>query len=56
MAKLGRESVCAFVKGEIEMPNDKSGLVYVGFDVQGSWKTEVADELKAFGDDIKSWF
>ena len=56
MAKLGRENVCALVKGEIERPNDISGVVYVGFDVQGSWKTEVAKELRACGYDIKSWF
>jgi len=55
MAKLGRENVCALVKGEIETPNDISGVVYVGFDVQGSWKTEVAKELKACGYEIKSW-
>lgn len=55
MAKLGRGNVCALVKGEIETPNDISGVVYVGFDVQGSWKTEVAKELKACGYEIKSW-
>lgn len=56
MAKLGRKNVCALVKGEIETPNDISGVVYVGFDVQGSWKTEVAKELRACGYEIKSWF
>lgn len=56
MAKLGRENVCALVKGEIETPNDISGVVYVGFDAQGGWKTEVAKELIACGYDIKSWF
>ena len=29
MTKLGRENVCALVKGEIETPNDISGVVYV---------------------------
>jgi predicted nucleotide-binding protein len=56
MAKLGRENVCALVKGEIETPNDISGVVYVGFDVQGAWKSEVAKELKACGYELKSWF
>lgn len=56
MAKLGRENVCALVKGEIETPNDISGVVYVGFDANGSWKAEVAKELKACGYEIKSWF
>jgi predicted nucleotide-binding protein len=56
MAKLGRENVCALVKGDIETPNDISGVVYVGFDTQGAWKLEVAKELKACGYAIKNWF
>lgn len=56
MAKLGRENVCALVKGEIETPNDISGVVYVGFDAQGAWKSEVAKELTACGYEIQSWF
>ncbi|WP_188707885.1 TIR domain-containing protein [Polaromonas eurypsychrophila] len=56
MAKLGRENVSALVKGEIETPNDIGGVVYVGFDAQGAWKTEIAKELTACGYDIKSWF
>jgi predicted nucleotide-binding protein len=49
MAKLGRENVCALVKGEIETPNDISGVVYVGLDVAGAWKLEINKELKACG-------
>jgi predicted nucleotide-binding protein len=49
MAKLGRENVCALVKGEIETPNDISGVVYVGLDNPGAWKLEVNKELKACG-------
>lgn len=56
MAKLGRKNVSALLKGEIETPNDISGVVYVGFDSQGAWKAEVAKELTACGYDIKSWF
>lgn len=56
MAKLGRENVCALVKGDIETPNDISGVVYVAFDVQGAWKAEVAKELKACGYGVGSWF
>ena len=29
MATLGRENVCALVQGDIETPNDISGVVYV---------------------------
>ena len=56
MAKLGRENVCALVKGEIETPNDISGVVYVDLDIHGAWKTEVAKELKACGYEIKDWY
>ena len=49
MAKLGRKNVCALVKGEIETPNDISGVVYVGLDEAGAWKIEVTKELKACG-------
>ena len=56
MAKLGRENVCALVKGDIETPNDISGVVYVGFDSQGAWKIEVSKELTACGYSLKSWF
>lgn len=53
MAKLGRENVCALVKGEIETPNDLSGVVYVGLDGFGGWKHDVRKELKACGYVIK---
>lgn len=56
MAKLGRENVCALVKGEIETPNDISGVVYVALDPSGAWKVEVAKELKVSGYTIKKFF
>lgn len=56
MAKLGRENVCALVKGVIETPNDISGVVYVDFDAHGSWKAAVVKELKACGYDVQDWF
>ena len=49
MAKLGRENVCPLVKGNIETPNDISGVVYVDLDPSGAWKNSVAKELKACG-------
>ncbi|WP_110634143.1 TIR domain-containing protein [Salinicola salarius] len=56
MAKLGRENVCSLVKGDIETPNDISGVVYVPLDQPGAWKTEVARELRACGYAINSFF
>lgn len=55
MAKLGRKNVCALVKGEIETPNDISGVVYVPLDNNG-WKIDVAKELKSCGYEIKEIF
>lgn len=49
MAKFGRENVCALVKGDIEIPNDTSGVVYVDLDARGAWRIEVTKELKAAG-------
>lgn len=56
MAKLGRENVCSLVKGDIETPNDISGVVYVNLDPSGAWKAEVSKELKACGYAITSFF
>ncbi|VVN79834.1 TIR domain-containing protein [Pseudomonas fluorescens] len=55
MAKLGRENVCALVKGDIETPNDISGVVYVNLDSAGAWKIEVSKELRVCGYDIANW-
>lgn len=55
MAKLGRENVCALVKGTIETPNDINGVVYVSLDDFGGWKNSVATELRACGYHINSF-
>jgi predicted nucleotide-binding protein len=49
MAKLSRENVCALVQGEIETPNDISGVAYVSLDQHGGWKIELLRELRACG-------
>tara|TARA_R110000772_G_scaffold118076_2_gene223692 strand:+ start:945 stop:1859 length:915 start_codon:yes stop_codon:yes gene_type:complete len=49
IGKLGRPRVAAVVKGQIETPNDISGVVYVQLDDQGSWKEELKKEMKAVG-------
>lgn len=54
MAKFGRENVCALVKGEIEIPNDTSGVVFVSLDIGGAWKLEITKELKAAGYSIRT--
>lgn len=49
IGKLGRPRVAAVVKGQIETPNDISGVVYVQLDDQGLWKEELKNEMKAVG-------
>ena len=52
IAKLGRSNVVALHKGEdLELPNDISGVVYVKYE-DGTWKTQLADEMEASGYEI----
>ena len=55
MGHLGRENVCALKKGDIETPNDISGVVYVDLDTAGAWKAEVVRELRSCGYKISQW-
>jgi predicted nucleotide-binding protein len=48
-ASLGRHKVCALHKGDIEIPSDYGGVVYVQIDPAGAWKFQVAKEMKAAG-------
>jgi len=52
IAKLGRRNVCALVKGEVEIPNDFSGVVYVPLDDYGAWQVTVAKELRSAGYEV----
>lgn len=49
IGKLGRKNVCALVKGNVEIPNDISGVVYVPFDNHSAWHATVAKELRSAG-------
>ncbi len=46
---LGRSRVCAMKKGDIEIPSDISGVIYVPLDDQGGWKVKLAKEIRAAG-------
>ena len=52
IGKIGRKNVCALLKGDIETPNDISGVVYIKMEGEKEWKYKVADEMKACGYDI----
>lgn len=47
IGKLGRKNVCALVKGNIETPNDISGVVYISLDEHEGWHKKLVKELRA---------
>lgn len=49
IAKLGRDHVCALVKGDVETPGDISGVVYVPMDGNGAWKMQLAKDMQDVG-------
>jgi predicted nucleotide-binding protein len=49
IGKIGRENVTPLVEGEIELPNDISGIVYIN---DKDWQLDIAKEMKAAGYDI----
>lgn len=48
VAKLGRENVVALNKGDVEIPNDLSGMIYTSYE-KDNWERQIAHELKASG-------
>jgi predicted nucleotide-binding protein len=53
--RLGREKVCALVKGDIEMPTDFAGVVYTPLDDHGGWKAKLLQELSEAGYTKINW-
>jgi len=47
--RLGRDRVCALYKGELELPSNVLGVIYIPFDSGGGWRLRLAKELKAAG-------
>lgn len=48
IGKLGRSNVCPLVKGDLETPNDISGIVYTSMN-DANWQLKLAKELRAAG-------
>ena len=46
VGKLGRERVCILTKGDVEVPSDYSGVVYIEIDESGNWKSALNKELE----------
>ena len=47
--KLGRERVCALLKGGVEFPSDIDGVLWKAMDDAGAWRFHVAEEMRAAG-------
>ena len=52
IGRLGRHRVCALTKGDVEIPSDYDGVVYVPLDDHGAWKMKLVKELKAAEFDV----
>jgi predicted nucleotide-binding protein len=52
LALLKRERVCALKFGDVEVPSDFAGVVYVEYDTGGGWKAAVIKELIAAGFEV----
>ena len=46
IGKLGRSHVCALYKGDVEIPSDYSGVLYIPLDNEGVWRLRLAKELQ----------
>jgi predicted nucleotide-binding protein len=51
VGKLGRSRVCALKRGDLDVPSDFGGVVYVAFDDSG-WREILGRELEAAGFEI----
>ena len=52
IGKLGRKRVRALCKGEVEIPSDYQGVLYILMDSAGAWREKLATEIKATGIDV----
>jgi predicted nucleotide-binding protein len=49
---LGRQNVCAFRRGGVEIPSDFAGVIAEEFDSGGGWRQKLAAELNDAGFDV----
>ena len=47
IGRLGRNRVCVIAKGQVEIPSDYSGVLYIPLDELGAWMTALDKELKS---------
>ena len=49
IGRLGREKVCALLKGDVEKPSDCDGIIYIPLDDNDGWQMLLLRELNAAG-------
>lgn len=54
LGRLGRESVVALHKGDVEIPSDFSGVLYKRYDSDGAWQLKLTRELRASGYNVSA--
>lgn len=47
--KLGRSHVCALIKGNIDIPSDITGMVYIQMNENDAWKNDLIKEMRECG-------
>ena len=52
IGKIGREKVCAIVRGDVEIPSDCNGVIYIAMEEHDTWKLNLVQEIKAAGLDV----
>ena len=52
IGRLGRNRVCALTKGDVEIPSDYDGVIYIPLDGAEGWKMKLVKELKGAGIDV----
>lgn len=52
IGRLGRQRVCALHKGDVEIPSDFAGVLWVPMDPGGAWRFTLGREMKAAGLDV----
>lgn len=49
IGKLGRDNVCAILKGDIEIPSDINGIGYIRMDDKADWEIRLSQEMTSVG-------
>ena len=52
MGRLGRDKVCALKRGEVDIPSDFAGVLWVAIDAGNGWKQALGQELEAAGHEV----